>query len=420
MIALNLQKFMPAFTGIRPPYVKNGRNITPIAMNPTEADIKKAIEAEQTAKAAKDVMEGYNGYAFWLGEDLVVKKYKGKDAFSDDPSREINMLDSLFDNGLWFKNSQLGMYAFTDGDSTYLVSTKVDGKEPDSVLSPFTKENLTYLVEIISQMDKGMLSEGSSKNGYSDRVRFMNYDFNGGNIKLTENKAGLFDFEYSILENIDDMIEKTIVRKDTGANCHQSDTSALPSSLRSFEFYTFCPYLNGAKGDVSELFNDYLAIKGCYHKGMYEFFRDFSKESKFEDIVNEISIHELAHSNLLRKNAGGKVPADIVLAEASKIQMSHFMHEQSQFSDTGRINPKQLKEYTDETVNFFKICLKRAESAGDINREVYYRDCLKLFESWQRVNGTLKEKIKRKDPEIMKKLTEDYAPTLDEKVLKVR
>jgi len=72
MIALNLQKFMPAFTGIRPPYVKNGRNITPIAMNPTEADIKKAIEAEQTAKAAKDVMEGYNGYAFWLGEDLVV------------------------------------------------------------------------------------------------------------------------------------------------------------------------------------------------------------------------------------------------------------------------------------------------------------------------------------------------------------
>ena len=78
MIALNLQKFMPAFTGIRPPYVKNGRNITPIAMNPTEADIKKAIEAEQTAKAAKDVMEGYNGYAFWLGEDLVVKNIRAK------------------------------------------------------------------------------------------------------------------------------------------------------------------------------------------------------------------------------------------------------------------------------------------------------------------------------------------------------
>lgn len=419
MIVLNLQKLTPAFTGVKPPYVKNGRNITPIAINPTETDIQKALKAEKTAKAADDFMEGYNGYAFWFGEDLVVKKYKGKDAFSDDPSREIRMLDTLFNNDLMFPNSQLGMYAFTNGDSTYLVSTKVDGEEPNSVLSPFTKENLASLVEIILKMDKGAPVKGSPKNGCADRVRFMNYDFNGANIKLTENKAGLFDFEYSVLENIDDMIEKTIVRKDTGANCHQSDTSALPSSLRSFEFYTFCPYLNGAKGDVSGLFNDYLAIKGRYHREMYKFFRDFSKESKFKDIVNEISISELAHANLLRKNADGKVPRDIVIAEASKIQMSHFMHEQSQFSDTGRVNPKQLQEYTDETINFFKICYKRAVDSGDINREVYYRDCLELFESWQRVNSTLKEKIDKKDPEIMRKLTDEYAPTLDEKVFAI-
>ncbi len=410
MITFNLQKLSPAFAGIKPPYSRNGRNITPIAMNPKEKDIEKALEAEKTAK---NVMEGYNGYAFFLGEDLVVKKYKGKEAFSDDPSREIRTLDTLFDNGLMFNNSQLGMYAFTDGDSTYLVSTKVDGKEPDSIKSPFTKENLVSLVGIIAQMDMGMLIEGSSNNGYSDRIRFMNYDFNGGNIKLTEDKAGLFDFEYSVLENIDDMIEKTIIKKDTGANCHQSDTSALPSSLRSFEFYTFCPYLNGANEDVSELFNDYLQIKGLYHGKMYDFFRNFAHESDFSEIAKEISTHELVHSNLLKKNRNGKVPKDIVLSEARKIQMSHFMHEQSQFSDTGRINPKQLEEYTKECIEFFKSRLFVAVQTGDINREVYYRDCLELFSSWKRVNGTLKEKIERKDPEIMKKLTDEYAKTLD-------
>lgn len=414
MIVFNLQKLSPTFTGIKPPYTRNNRHITPIAKVPSDKDIEDAVKA---AEETSDAMEGYNGYAFWLGEDLVVKKYKGENAFSNDPSREIKMLDALFDNGLIFQNSQLGMYAFTDGDSTYLVSTKVDGKEPDSVKSPFTKENLTSLVGIILQMDKGMNMKDSSKGGYNDRIRFMNYDFNGGNIKLTENKAGLFDFEYSVLENIDDMIEKTIIRKDTGANCHQSDTSALPSSLRSFEFYTFCPYLNGAEGDISELFNDYLAIKGSYHRKMYRFFGDFAQESAFPDIAREISIHELAHANLLRKNADGKVPTDIVLSEARKIQMSHFMHEQSQFSDTGRINPKQLKKYTEDSIRFFKTGLEKALQNGDINREVYYRDCLELFSSWKRVNDTLKVKIDKKDPEIMRKLTDDYAKTLDSTVL---
>jgi len=414
MIVFNLQRLSPAFAGIKPPYLKNGRKITPIAHDPSESEIKRALEAEKTAK---DVMEGYNGCAFWLGEDLVVKKYKGENALNNDPDREIRTLNTLFDNNLFFNNSQLGMYAFTDGAFTYLVSTKVDGEEPDSEVLSFNKENLSSLLGIISRMDKGTLVEGSSKRGFSDRIRFMNYDFNGANIKLTKDKAGLFDFEYSVLENIDDMIEETIIKKNAGVNCHQSDTSPLPSSLRSFEFYTFCLYLNSVKSGAPELFNDYLALKGSYHREMYKFFRDFSKESKFPDTANEISIHELAHSNLLRKNADGKIPSDIVMSEARKIQMSYFIHNQSPFCSTGEINPKQLSEYTDESIEFFESSLQKALDKGDINREVYYRDCLELFSSWKRVNGDLKKKIRKNDPETMKKITDEYAKTLDVTVL---
>jgi len=401
-----------AFYGVKKPYCKDNVKIIPIAEDPTSSQIQSALNATKTTTKP---MQGYNGYAFWLGKDLVVKKFKGDEAFSNDPYREINMLDDMFDSKLSFPNSQVGKFAFSVDGETYLVSTRVDGKNPGSV--PFNKENLASLVEIITQMDMGARKSGSSKNGFSDRIRFMNYDFNGGNINLTENKAGLFDFEYSCFENIDDMIYTTIIKKNTGANCHQSDTSALPSSLRSFEFYTFCGYLNGLEGGTYDLFNDYLKVKGRYHNQMGKFYLSFAKESEFKDIAKNISTHEYTHSRLLKGDENGRVPDDILLAEAKKIQMSHFMHEQSQFSDTGKINPKQLLEYTNEATEYFASGLRKAEKSGDKDRQMYYKDCLELFSSWKRVNKTLKEKIKNENPEILRKLTSSYAVTLDSKLL---
>ncbi len=413
MLRIDFRSAVP-FCGVKKPYKKQGATIIPIAQDPTNEDIKQAKNA---AKNTKDAMQGYNGYAFFLGEDLVVKKFKGKEAFSNDPDREINILDTMYDNNLVLKNSQEGLWALKDDDGTYLVSTKVEGENPDPDVLKFNKNNLESLVEIITNMDKGANIAGASKPEYSPRARFMNYDFNGENIKITDSQAGLFDFEYSVLENIDAMIEKTIVKKQTGTNCHQSDTSALPSSLRSFEFYTFCDYLCDLPDDeTDELFNDYIEIKGKYHQNMHEFYRDFANDSKFKDIVSNISEHELIHSHLLKKGGNGRIPDDILIAEARKIQMSHFMHEQSQYSDTGKINPKQLKQYTDESIEFFASNLEKAIENEDEDRIIYYKDCLELFSSWEKVNLTLKEKIANDDPEIIKKLSKTYALTLDSKL----
>lgn len=399
------------FCGVEKPFVDNkGNKIIPISKSPSQAEMYSAINV--TLDGLQKPMTGYNGEAFWLGEDLVVKRYKGKDAFSDDPMREINMLDSMYDHNLRFNNSQTGCFAIKTKDGEcYLVSTRVNGKNPNALLSPFNKENLKSLIQIITQMDTGSVFENSSKNGFSDRCRFMNYDFNGGNINVTKSKAGLFDFEYSVIENLDDMIFKTIINNDTGANCHQSDTSPIPSSLRSFEFYTFCDYLKSAD-DRETLFNDYLKIKGEYHSSMADFYRSFSNETEFKDIVDDISTKEAVHSRLLRADAKGNIPFDIKKSEAIKIQMANFMHEQSQFSDTGIINPAQLKDFTKDAIEFFKNELHKAANKGDEDRIAYYKDCLELFSSWKRVNKTLSEKIERKDPEIMKKLTAENIPTL--------
>lgn len=401
----------PAFGGVASPFVlkQNGIKVIPIAVNPSVEDIKQAQNTADTY--SKKPMEGYNGYVYWLGEDLVLKKFKGENAFSNNPYREINMLDSMQDNNLKFKNSQVGCYAFiTPNGTTYLVSTKVKGKNP-STDNPFTKENLESLVDIIYQMDTGADFPDSSRQGYGQRCRFMNYDFNGGNINITPQQAGLFDFEYAVIENIDDMIKKTIINKDTGANCHQSDTSGLPSSLRSFEFYTFCPYLLSLD-NPKEIFEDYLQIKGKYHAKMSDFYKDYAASTVFSDVISEISNKEEAHSHLLKKDENGHIPEDILKSEAGKIQMSYFMHEQSQFSDTGHINPKQLKQYTDKLITYFKNSLSLAKKNSDVDRIIYYRDCLELMSSWQRVNKTLKEKITAKDPEIMRKLINYNTKTL--------
>lgn len=403
-----------SFCGIKKPYITpQGVKITPISQNPDESDIKKSIAAsEQSSKP----MEGLNGYAFMLGEDLVVKKYKGEKAISNDPYREINLLDNLYDYNLRFKNSQMGCYAFETPDGqVYMVSTRVKGKNPGvSEDARFTKENLASLSEIIFEMDKGSIIPASSQNGYSDRCRFMNYDFNGGNIKVTPDTAGLFDFEYDKFENIDDYIGNTLRYGLHGYNCNQSDTSCLPSCMRSFEYWTLCDYLRQTD-DADKIFNDYLDIKGSYHAKMADFYKDFAlNESAFPDEVKKIARREAAHSRLLRKTSEGRIPADILKSEARKIQMANFLHEQGIFNVTGIINPDQLKSYTAETLDYFTRCLQSANKCNDADRITYYTDCLELVSQWQNVNHDLNRRILAKDESALKKITKEHVKTLDD------
>lgn len=403
-----------SFKGIVPPYtLKNGTKVTPISQDPAIDDINSAIKA--TKKTSDNPMEGLNGHAFQLGEDLIVKRYKGEKAINNDPQREINLLDKMFMNNLKFKNSQTGCYAFETPDGqVYMVSTKVEGKNPNALNgAEFTKENLQSLSEIILQMDKGSIIPNSSNHGYSDRCRFMNYDFNGGNIKVTADKAGLFDFEYDKFENIDEIISNALQYGVHGYNCNQSDTSALPSCIRSFEYWTFCDYLKDAD-NASDLFNDYLEIKGNYHAQMSKFFSDFSQESAFPEEVMNISKKEAVHSRLLQKDSNGRIPEDILKAEAKKIQMANFLHEQGIFNSTGIINPKQMADYTAETINYYTECLELAENNGDTDRITYFTNCLDLVSQWGTANKDLQRRIEEKDPSALKKITNGHIKTLDD------
>ncbi len=411
-IVMNLSGMNLSFAGILSPYTDlQGRKITPISKDPTEEDVNQAIESTKVSQDKK--MEGMNGYVFLLGQDLVVKKYKGKDALSDNPYREIKKLDRMYDSSFQLNNSQKGLYAIEDNSNTYLVSTKVEGENPDSDYSHYNENNLKSLVGIIEQMDKGMIIPNSSKKGHSNRIRFMNYDFNGKNIHITPNSAGLFDFEYSVFENIDDMIEDKIVKNNAGVNPHQSDTSNLPSSLKSFEFYAFSYYLQSAD-NTREVLTDYLDSKGQYHENMSKFYKDFTLESDYPEICMEISKREQAHSKLLKKDEKGKIPQDILMSEARKIQMAQFLHEQSPFCSDGKIPAEQIKEYSSNTLEFFKQNLEKAEKNYDKDRIIYYTDCYNLMSNWINVNKIIENNIEKNDKVTLSKLTTDHKTTIDE------
>lgn len=317
---------------------------------------------------------------------------------------------------LVFKNSQTGCFAIEKPNGeTYMVSTKVDGENPQADGFHFTNQNLESLVSVITQMDTGINLEGSSKYNFSPKSRFLNYDFNGKNIKVTDNKAGLFDYEYGSFENIDDKIFEVVLKRPSGPNCNQSDTSGLPSSMRSFEYWTLCDYLKGIDKDEAALvFNDYLEIKGNYHNSMADFFRDFEQESHFPDAVRDISQRESAHARLLRKNSQGKIPADILESEARKIQMANFLHEQSPFCSTGHVNKDQLLEYTADTINYFEQNLEKAKSDNDYDRITYYSDSLELLSDWASVERVLDYQFSTKDTKFLNKLTDEHITTLDE------
>lgn len=400
------------FYGIQKPYTDSkGRYIIPISKMPSNAQIDTAIGA--TLDKKQEGMQGYNGEAFYCGNNLVVKHYKGAKALNDDPMREIGILDTMYENRMYFNNSQKGHYAFrTPEGEYYLVSTKVKGESPQANKMPFTRENLDSIIDIVIQMDRGSIVENSAlEENFSNRCRFMNYDFNGKNMKITSVSAGLFDFEYSEIENIDNLIYKSLITEETSPSCHRSDTSGLTSSLRSFEFFTLYEYLMRTN-NPDEIFEEYLTLKSKYHSSMSEFFKEFTKESAFPSITKSLSTKEGAHSRLLSADAYGVMASDIKKAEAIKIQMAVFIHDQSSFCETGQVNPSQLADFTEDAIIYFQNNLKRAKALHDRDRQIYYTDCLQLFLSWRMVNKNIASKIENNNPKIIRKLTNDDLPTL--------
>ncbi len=412
-----------SFCGIEKPFIdNNGNRITPIAKKPDEDDIKKAFEA---IKRENFLGNGANGEVFSLGQDLVVKKHKGKNAYNQDTQREIAMLDKMFDSGVKLQNSQEGKFAIENSHDTLIVSSLVKGEGINSVSNPFNKEKFESLLSAICETDIGYIMKNSSKTGGSNRCRLMNYDFNLGNVKFDKNQAGFFDFENSKFENIDDMISERVIGimnkdgvivKKGNVNSHRSDTSELPSSLKSFEFYGLHDYLLKTP-DTYDVLNTYLIEKGKYHKNMSEFYKNFANESSHKNVVLDIAKRENAHSELLKPDKNGNVSSDIMQAEIMKIQSANFMHKASSHTRSGIINQKQLKDYMQSSIEYYKKMLDKAEQENDKNRITYYNNSLSLMKDWNNINANIQREIDKNNPKYTKKLTQEHIKTLDDAVI---
>ena len=278
-----------SFQGIIPPYKIPKAAIYPIKKDITPAEINNICKT--ISKNSKSFGEGVNGQAYYYGKDLVVKKSKPNALCQNNIINEAKKLDILYElrkergKNINLANTQQGIAAFklNNGES-YLISSLVKGYKANPFTNPLNSKNLTSLISIITELDKG-----SEKYG-----RLMVYDLNIGNILFTKDKAGILDFEHLKGEKLDESIKKIIINKDYGSAAHTSDTSFLDSNLRSFEFSALYDYLIQAPAKTArKLFNEYLNVKSFYHKMMSEHLKTKTKTSL--PSKNHHFTHHLTH-----------------------------------------------------------------------------------------------------------------------------
>lgn len=393
-----------SFQGIIPPYKIAKAKIYPIAKDISSLEINNLCNT--ISKKSYCFGEGVNGQAFYYGQDLVVKKSKSNALCPNNIMNEAEKLDILYEflkergKGFSLGNTQKGIVAFqlNNGES-YLISSLVKGKKADYCTNPLNNENLTSLVSIITELDKG-----SDKYG-----RLMVYDLNLGNIHFTKDKAGILDFEHLKGEKLDESIKNVIIDKNYGAAVHTSDTSFLDSNLRSFEFSAFYDYLANTPAQISrKLFNEYLNIKSSYHKNMAKHLKEQAKNSLYPEIIESIVNSELAHSKLL---ANKNLSKDIIKSEAMKIQMSRFMFISSRHCNSPniRFNPLQIAQYRKKGLEYFNEKLIEALHSGNSDKIIYYKDCIKIFNKWAKADDLPKTMIdtQRKRISVSKSLTLD-------------
>lgn len=387
-----------SFTGIKPPYTnKKGYHITPISKDPTPFEIQRAIHATKTQEAHS----GLNGKAYFYGQDLVVKKYLNKDeALNFNPSREIVVLDKMFDKGVTPKNVQQGKFAFTTPQNeTYLVSTRIKGEELNPKTNKFNEQNLRTLVATIGTLDMPKLDHEtfSKAQRMEERVIFpyevpLHYDLSTGNFNINKDGAGIFDLEYLTFVNLNALyygMNCTNNFKDT--LCDISDIPGVLNNLRNFEYRSLLDYIGQISPEERrETFETYLKIKSDYHKKRGEFFRnevweyaqkDDEQSQTIARTLRDLEVKEYIHADCLKN-----LTPEIIKAEAIKIQIAKFVYTQSPFSRSldEKIYPPQIKKYVREANKFFEECLLNAKTTQE---KVYFKDCLTLAKGWQNVIG---------------------------------
>lgn len=363
------------FKGICPPHKIGNIYVYPINKDLSEQEIKKYCKAINPTNL---IGSGCNGDVFKLGMDLVIKKARPDALVNKSLMNEAQKLDILYnlehEIGIKLNNIQSGIAGFEfDNGESYLISTLIEGKRANVQQNPFNEKNLKSLMDILTILDKG-----SSKTG-----RLMMYDLNLSNINLTKDKAGIFDFEYMGGENIETSIHERIIKKLGSASSHVSDTSNLQSNVRSFEYAGLYYYLREMPAkEVKNFLHKYLTIKSIYHKNMSEYYSKIYDTVRYPSEVLSIARSEFSHLKLLANPS-----ADILKSEAIKIQMANFVFVSGQWCQNSRLkfNPEQIMGYYKEGLKYFKNELNNAIKKQNIDKQIYYQNCINLFKGWKRI-----------------------------------
>lgn len=373
--------FNVSFKGIVPPYTNaQGYYITPISKNPQKSDIEAAIQATKTA----DSHSGLNGKAYFYGEDLVVKKYKKPEEVKFyNPYREIRALDSMYDKGILSPNIQRGEFAFTTPQNeTYLVSTKVSGSNANPIHNKFNRDNIGKLLNALYDLDIPHKYQPESN---SD-VKFpyvvpMHYDISMGNYNITNENAGIFDFEYLQYEDLNKPYTQMNYQYMPDTLSDLSDISGIVSNLRNFEYRGLLPYLKKLDSfEAKSLFQDYLLAKSHYH---FERAQMFEKELRNTNSSNnslQQDLSKLAKKEYTHGLCLINLTPEVIKSEAIKIQIASYIYLQSPFSHSteDKINPSEIKEYIKYANDYFNEQIRNSNGY----QKTYFEDCKELMKSW--------------------------------------
>ena len=365
------------FYGIKPPYRINGVMVYPIERDITQEEMNKVRECITDDRL---IGEGLNGKVYRLNNDYVVKVPIPNRQVKDSILNETKKLDILYDfskeRKIDLQNSQRGIVSFfTDNGEEYLISTLVKGTGCDKSKNKLNKYNIDSMMKILTEMDIG-----SEKYG-----RIMSYDYNGGNVNFTKKSAGILDFEYLRGTPLEFDIHDRIISGRRSISPHLSDTSALTSNVRTFEFGNLYNYLMSLSPRKAEnLFKLYLDRKSKYHAQMAEYYAQKSTEGTYKDIFKNLALREKNHANLLSKK---NITEDIIKSEAIKIQISEFIYRLGGSKIRGNYNPNQILFYYEDSLKYFKNKFREARKANNYDLASYYYDGIKTLSTWKDIKS---------------------------------
>ena len=294
-----------------------GLPVHPIIRTPKLEEVQDILELNSKIK----IGEGTSGTAYEYGEnvikifDKILKKLAKKTLFSEmDNLASLSHLITKSGNENYLHNTQKGLFAFEKDKLPILVSSKVAGENPHPIEAPFNEKNLEAIVETLNRLDKGF-----------GKTQFLQTDMRPPNIKITENDAGLLDFEYLQRVKLGDEknIEKTaktlpqLNKSNYTFFLNESDTGFGTSNLRAFEYDTLAPYLYRSPNitQAQETFRNYIKLKSEHHLEMAHHYNKLQTELG-DEIFKRMEAEEACHYMALK--SGDK---DSLHTEAATLQM---------------------------------------------------------------------------------------------------